>query len=532
MKIKEIRLKDFKRFTALTISGIPETAKLVILAGPNGSGKSSLFEGMSTWQRFSRGRGHWQEDYHRKGASRSGFHESVQLALHGGEPLTGEQKLKAVYVRTAYRNDAEFKVSSLHAKGRIVDEDSFQYLIENDATVSKNYERLASQGMEDLFEQKEEQTTFGEYRQESIGEIQGALNRLFPDLKLLGVGNPLRDGTFRFEKGVASGFPYKNLSAGEKAAFDLILDLSVKKPEYDDTVFCIDEPEAHMSTRLQGALLDELMKIIPDGSQLWLATHSIGMMRQARDMYRARTDEVVFVDFDGVDFDQPQTLEPVKPTRAFWNKVLEVSLADLAALVAPERVIICEGSPKAGGGKNAEHDARCFDAIFAEEFPEAKFLAGGDHSSVTADRLALMQAIEALVRGVKVTRVIDRDDRSDEEIADLVKDGVCVLSRRNLEGYLFDDEVLAALCRSVGEEEKLPDVLIAKANAIAEAGRKGAAEDDLKAASGEIYKNAKQMLKLRRPGNDAKSFMRSTLAALMRPGMAVYEELKKDVFGR
>ena len=39
MKIKEIRLKNFKRFTDLTVTEIPETAKLVVLVGPNGSCK-------------------------------------------------------------------------------------------------------------------------------------------------------------------------------------------------------------------------------------------------------------------------------------------------------------------------------------------------------------------------------------------------------------------------------------------------------------------------------------------------------------
>ena len=33
MKIKSIKLKDFKRFTDLTIEGLPETAKLVVMIG-------------------------------------------------------------------------------------------------------------------------------------------------------------------------------------------------------------------------------------------------------------------------------------------------------------------------------------------------------------------------------------------------------------------------------------------------------------------------------------------------------------------
>ena len=42
MKIKEIKLNKFKRFTDLTITDIPDSAKLVILVGPNGCGKTSV----------------------------------------------------------------------------------------------------------------------------------------------------------------------------------------------------------------------------------------------------------------------------------------------------------------------------------------------------------------------------------------------------------------------------------------------------------------------------------------------------------
>ena len=39
MKIRQIRLRNFKRFTDTTINDIPETARLVMLVGPNGCGK-------------------------------------------------------------------------------------------------------------------------------------------------------------------------------------------------------------------------------------------------------------------------------------------------------------------------------------------------------------------------------------------------------------------------------------------------------------------------------------------------------------
>ena len=47
MKIKKIIIKDFRRFTDLTIDGLGPQVKLVVLLGRNGSGKSSLFEALS-----------------------------------------------------------------------------------------------------------------------------------------------------------------------------------------------------------------------------------------------------------------------------------------------------------------------------------------------------------------------------------------------------------------------------------------------------------------------------------------------------
>ena len=52
MKIKEVHIDKFKRFTNLTIKNIPQNAKLVMLLGPNGCGKSSLFDAFKTWYRI------------------------------------------------------------------------------------------------------------------------------------------------------------------------------------------------------------------------------------------------------------------------------------------------------------------------------------------------------------------------------------------------------------------------------------------------------------------------------------------------
>lgn len=530
MRISNIKINKFRRFADLEIRNLPETAKLVMLAGPNGSGKSSLFDAFLLRYRYGSAYG-WNNDlkyYNRPDdpAAELGNKVVLQTWNEAGLPLG------SVYVRSAYRNDPEFAVSSISRQGTILDTLNLHRLIETDATVAKNYARLASQAMEDVFVNEAAATTMGDYRERMLGEIRDPMKRLFPDLTFVGVGNPLDQGSFQFDKGALKNFDYKNLSGGEKAAFDLILDVVVKRRSYVDAIYCIDEPEAHMNTKVQGALLQELISLLPGESQLWIASHSLGMMRKARELYDANPSSVVFLDFGGRDFDHPATIEPEKPTRVFWERALHVALDDLAALVAPREVVICEGNPIGSvPGKNSEHDARIYSTIFAEELPDVTFISAGSASQVTGDFLGLATALPKVATGMKVKRLIDRDDHAPEDVAGYGKDGVIVLSRRHLEDYIYDDEVLTALCGSVGKSEETSALIAAKQKAIADVVAQGKPFDDIKSASGTIYNEAKRILSLVAVGNNQMAFARNTLAPLIRPGMAVYAQLKFDIFG-
>ena len=261
-----------------------------------------------------------------------------------------------------------------------------------------------------------------------------------------------------------------------------------------------------------------------------LATHSIGMMRRARDIEAKGPGSVAFLDFGDRNFDQAQIIEPTRLDRTFWKKAHQVALDDLAALVAPERVIICEGHPRTERAVgNYSHDARCYERIFETEFPETRFVSMGNDREVSGDKHGLAQALLSLVDGLEVVRLIDRDDRSNQEVADAQGNGVRVLSRRNLEAYLFDGEVLRALAKSAGREDKADD-LLAQKQRILDA-RPDDPADDLKRASGEIYVECKRVLGLTQPGNSAKIFMRDMLAPLIKSGMTVYDGLKFDIFG-
>ena len=329
-------------------------------------------------------------DYHFKVSSLAQQPVPLTIEFHN----TSQTDLrKAIYTRTAYRNDPVIDIGAIQTMSSVFQEQRFRMMIENDAAAGTNFQRLASNALERAFKREDRAKTLADFQDETLGEIQDAMRRLFPDLVLNSLGNPLTDRSFTFDKGTSKSFHYKNLSGGEKSAFDLLLDIFVKKVEYDDTVFCIDEPEAHMNPRLQGKLLEELFRLIDGNSQLWIATHAIGMMRQALQLRKQHGEQVIFLDFSNRDFDSSIDIEPANPNRRFWEQTHKVVLDDLAALVEPDQIVICEGRPGEHG-----FDAECYTQTFSEEFPNTKFVSAGGKR----DLQNYISVVEAVTMGAKV----------------------------------------------------------------------------------------------------------------------------------
>ncbi|GGF61197.1 hypothetical protein GCM10011402_11410 [Paracoccus acridae] len=531
MKIKRITLNNFKKFSNTVIEGIPETARLVMIAGPNGSGKSSFFEAINTISFLRSNRGYsFDKEYFIKDLTThrsSHFENNIDVELH--DPESTDYSIFS-YVRSAYRNDADFTMQSLSRVGSIKEEYLPKFLTATEATVARNYQRLASQAMEDLFEHADEAMTIREFREQVISELRDSVSRLFPDMIINGLGNPLSEGTFTFRKGTSKRVHYKNMSGGEKGAFDLILDILIKRREFNNTAFCIDEPEAHVNPRLHKGLLYELFRAVEPPSQLWLATHSAGMMRAASELSIERVGEVVFLDFSDRNFDDPQVITPSTPSRKFWKRAFQVAFDDIAELVSPKHIIICEGSPNGAVGPSAGMDGRILDLIFENEYPDLRFIPGGSVSELISDRHGLYQAVSTLVPGAKIQRLRDRDDLSESEVEEHLGRGVRVLNRRNLESYLFDRDIIKNLYRSRGYAEKIPDLEAAFDRYMAEAVERGRPHDDIKAIAGPLKIQIVKDLKLQGAGSSPKEFALNILAPQVTRDTMAYQELKASIF--
>ncbi|MCY4263562.1 MAG: AAA family ATPase [Gammaproteobacteria bacterium] len=403
MRIKNIKLDDYKRFTSLEISDIPQTTKLVVLVGPNGCGKSSVFDAFILKARTEyvneQLTGNY-EQYYEKRQQAEHTHDianRISIDFHGNPPPS----LKSAFqIRSAYRNEADFRVTRISTQHDRQEVPRLTRIIDIDAAVSQNYEYLTWKGLQDLYSTAKPETTFDEYRLEALGDMQDAMRDLFPnpELVLQDFGS-MQSGTFRFRKGTVKDFHYKNLSSGEKAAFDILLDVFVKRHITPDAIFCIDEPELHVSTALQGKLLTAVLSLLPETAQLWIATHSLGVVKEATRIYEETPNEVVFLDFFNCgDLDDDVFLKNSKPSRSLWRNVFEVALNDLGSLTAPQQIVLCEGDPN---HVDKGFDASCYNRLFASDFDDTLFISrGGEKQVIRQPELKMI--LKKIVTDVKI----------------------------------------------------------------------------------------------------------------------------------
>ena len=195
-------------------------------------------------------------------------------------------------------------------------------------------------------------------------------------------------------------------------------------------------------------------------------------------------------------------------------------VGDLAELVLTERIVFCE---------SRGFDSECYRNIFNSRYPGLRFIPLEDRGNVEKTVKAANLALGKIAKKAMVIGIVDQDNATLQEVERMKEKGIRTLSRRTIENFLLDDEVLSKLCEDHGKSDKIGDLLTAKQEALNKHNLKP--YDNLKAIVQTVHGAAQRALKSVRLGNSKESFMMDILAPLIKPGMAVYEQLHEDIFG-
>ena len=322
MKITKLQLNNFKRFTNLTVTEIPDSSKLVLVIGSNGSGKSSVFDAFDWLNKGGNKNIPYSQqeglDYYRKVKDQA---STAEIVLSNGENLVKHD--------WALKNNNEIAKkfigrSSIRIVSRIAnnanpnnvanDQDSPQTFIENDQRFTTDvflYIQSINRALrEPVFSGKQADTL--KIFQEFIDPFNTSLKSIFGDNPSTTIriaefedATPQSPAKLIFQKG-NSKINYDFLSHGEKQVVILLLNFIVRQEYYKDTIIFIDEMDVHLNTKLQYNTIKEITeRWIPESSQLWTASHALGFMEYANAYANA-----VILDFDDLDFDKPQTIKP------------------------------------------------------------------------------------------------------------------------------------------------------------------------------------------------------------------------------
>ncbi len=464
MKIKKLQLKNgYKRFHDLTIDLGDEPKRIIALIGPNGCGKSSVLDGM-LFHNNAYGaignKGQKDHTYHSMTQSPNYDYQNVFIEFEKGDFQTEKQQRQQNGIgntmfsfRSPYRYNSNLKVTRSQALQDLkLNSYGATATIDIDDKMEENYRRLQVKYNNYLHETDCKPT---EAKAKIIGDLNQALQNCL-DLQIESLGNiEANQGTIYFIKSDHPiRFDFNVLSSGEKEVVDILLDIYLRQEEYNDSIYLIDEPDLHIHTAIQKKLLIEINKLVPQNCQIWIATHSIGLIRALQDDLKE--------DCQIIQFKQGQnwastvyTLRPMSKTRANWKDVFSTALDDLTGLISPKRIIYCEGKDKPGNHAIEKgFDAKVFNNIYSEKYHDTLFVSSGGNTELDQRSEIALAILSKVFSDIEILVLKDRDVSSGKPNTENDRQVYLktnpqnhrILKRWEIENYLFDKEVLQKYC--------------------------------------------------------------------------------------
>lgn len=466
MRIKKLRLfNGYKRFHDLTIDLGEDPARFIVLVGPNGCGKSSVLDGILFHHNAygplgnKASRDHF---YHSMNNDPSFSYQNIDIEFTNGSYYDVRQlrrgKENTLFsFRSPYRYNFSLDVKESRAVGEIyLNNYGASTASDLDDKMEENYRRLNIKLSKYMHENDCKPS---EAKEKIIGDLNDSIKNCL-NLEIDNLGNiESSQGMIYFKKhDHPKPFSFNVLSSGEKEVIDILLDLYLRRDEYSDTVYLLDEPELHINTSIQKKLLIEINKLIGKDCQIWLTTHSIGFMRALQDELKEEC-QIIYFDESYNLAGEVKKLTPALKSSDMWRKVFGVALDDLAHLLSPKRIVYCEGRDSPGqGGRERGLDAQVYNAIFNKRYPDTLFVSSGGNTELDKRSEIAIAILSKALPHLEVLVLKDRDSGSGRCISASERELYLstnssnhrMLNRWEIENYLFSKDALMSYCNNNG----------------------------------------------------------------------------------
>lgn len=533
MRVKKIILSGFKRFHKLTIDLGEIPKRIIALVGPNGCGKSSVLDSMMYKQNTHSIIGKYIDlntlkDIYSLDKDPQFDSSKVEIYFDTGEFYKiAENKNKAGKAKTIFsyrgpfRYNQNVKISEIKTIPSIA-ENSYGagYSNDIDDKVTQNYKLLYNKYYRIM---NENDLKPSETKKIVLDELNQYIGKCL-DLAIVDMGDIQSGrGTLYFNKSdQKKEFEFNVLSSGEKEVVDIILDLYLRKDDYDETIYLIDEPELHINTAIQRKLLEVINEIIPNNCQIWIATHSIGFLRALQNELKEDTQIIEF-NANNKWAEQEYSLQPKELKYFDWLELFSTALDDLANLITPKLLIYCEGKDVPTIKQEEQGlDAKIYNNIFNKKYTDVLFVSSGGNTELEQRKSITLKILSKALKDLQILILKDRDCQSGKQVSindrqKLLDDNssLRILNRYEIENYLYDKEILKKYCNKYDlnfDEEKYDEIVNDVIN------------DNIKDITGEI----KEVCGIKFP--ISKDKFKILLSDMITEETQVFNELEKCIF--
>ncbi|NMB80872.1 MAG: AAA family ATPase [Ignavibacteria bacterium] len=456
--IKQVRLQRFRQFSDLTIN----FDKFNILVGPNNSGKTTILHAIRSF--FSLMNGHVKFEgnpikaqYHRRYLSGA---EEIAPTPDIRE-LWYEQKTgKPILIDVTFFDGKKFGVSLKQQFGQLhVSADTLpdgltakemsEYfgvevafipglvgvLVTEPFSAGARRSALANQGRySEIFRSSLFQLKSRE--KELIEKINEWLNGLF-DVELDTIDFNADKDEFITVKYKQSKISYDVVSSGSglQQVIQMLTYLYLSKPK----VLLIDEPDAHLHSKLQSRLGDLFKKVSSDlNAQVFLSTHSIDLI----DTFS--TKEVIVIN-SKIKENNPIGNSDKLVSALVDNNIIDVSA--LSRLLSSKKLVVIEDKDQT---VLKAIDKCCGNLLYSSKSPCYVLPAKGVGNFRAISELG--KVLKSLAKiDFEITFVQDKDGMPEFLVSDYLElhksDGIAVILLENheIESYLINPELIKAV---------------------------------------------------------------------------------------
>jgi ABC-type cobalamin/Fe3+-siderophores transport system ATPase subunit len=480
MKIKKLHLERFRQFADTTF----EFGDVNLLVGPNNSGKTSVLHAIRAFFLLMHGHVHLEgnppkPEYHKRYLGSAG---EVAPAPDLKELWFKQQAGKPLKIAMTFEDDVGFSVvlrqqfGQIHVSAedlptKLTAKDITKYLgltvafipglvgvlVEEPFATAARRNALATQGRySEIF--RSSLLQLHDKDSDAVAKINEWLGGLF-NVEVTKISFDMEKDEFVTIRYKQDSVDYDVVSSGSglQQVIQVLTYLYLTKPK----VLLIDEPDAHLHSKLQARLGDLFRKVASDlKAQLFISTHSVDLV----DTFS--TDQVLVIDAT------KKTVQPIGGNADLVGALVEAGVVDvssLSRLLSSKRIVVIE-----------DDDQTVLKAI-DKALGSPLFSSKSSSYVLPAKGVGNFRAVAELgkvlsnLSGSKfdIAFVQDRDGMPDFMVAPFTEsqrgDGVAVrlLERHEIESYLLEPELIVAAAKRAGRKVTIKEAEDAILNAAA-----------------------------------------------------------------